>query len=596
MTCQDMIYSNDYTDLIVNIHEGNRSILELYSDSCINEITERIDIFHQRKSSGYLTNLETIPYSSIPKLFGLMDSSNMEVTGVKQVQSPSYLGLNGSGVIVGIIDTGIMYDNALFRDENGNSRIGVIWDQTIRKEEGEPENMGNMPEEERLMMTGIQIMNQQTRTVPIPLYGTVYTNTEINEALKRDDPYELVSTRDENGHGTFLAGIAAGGVNRENDFTGIATEAEIAVVKLKEAKPYLREYFQIRQDVPAYSETDIIYAVDFLIKYSRAKKKPLSILIGLGSSNGGHEGLTYLEQYLSVALQNVELMVSVPAGNEGTERLHYQGEIPQNVEYDEVEINVDTGQNGLTFELWGNAPNTFALGIISPRGDRIERIPPRFGKEELIILPLSRTTVYVAYQIAEAYSGDELIFVRLINPTPGIWRFLVYADEGRQRSFNIWMPLRQFLQANTHFLKGNPDNTITVPGNAQRSMTMTAYNHLNGSIYAAASRGYNARNQVKPDLAAPGVNITGPGLRNNFVTRTGTSVAAAHSAGMMAQFLQWDLERDRINMFFAGQIQSFFLKGAVRDPDMQYPNPVWGYGIMNIERVFEGFRVIDSQG
>jgi len=594
MTCQDMIYSNDYVDLIVNIHEGNRFALSQYEDSCINEITDRIDIFHQRRTSEYLTNLETIPYSSIPKLFGLMDSSNMEVTGVKQVQSPSYLGLNGSGTIVGIIDTGIMYDNALFRDGNGNSRIGVIWDQTIRKEEGTLRDTDNMTEEERLTMTGTQIMNLQTRTVQFPLYGTVYTKKQIDEALQSDTPYELVPTRDDNGHGTFLAGIAAGGVNLENDFTGIATGAEIAVVKLKETKPYLREYFQIKEDVPAYSETDIIYAVDFLLRYARAKKKPLSILIGLGSSNGGHEGMTYLEQYLSVTLQNVEIMVSVPAGNEGTERLHYYGEISRNVEYDEVEINVDAGQSGLTFELWGNAPNTFALGIVSPRGDRIERIPPRFGKEELYTLPLSRTTVYVAYQIVEAYSGNELIFVRLVNPTPGIWRFLVYADEGRQRSFNIWMPLRQFLQADTHFLKGDPDNTITVPGNAQRTMAMTAYNHLNGSIFAQASRGYNARNQVKPDLAAPGVNITGPGLRNNFVTRSGTSVAAAHSAGMMAQFLQWDLEQDSSNMFFAGQIQSFFLKGAVRNPDIQYPNSIWGYGMMNIERVFEGFRVISS--
>ncbi|MCM1179817.1 MAG: S8 family peptidase [Clostridium sp.] len=591
MTCQDMIYSNDYMDLIVNLHEGNRSILRFYPDSCINEIEDRIEIFHLQTENSYLTNLENVPYSSVPKLFGLMDSSNMEVTGVKQIQSPSYLGLDGSGVIVGIIDTGIMYDNALFRDVNGNSRIGIIWDQTIRKED--PENV-NMSEEERSVMVATLKTEQQTQTVTLPLYGTAYTNAQINEALQSDNPYELVPTRDEDGHGTFLAGIAAGGVNRENDFTGIATGAEIAVVKLKETKPYLREFFQIKQDVPAYSETDIIYAVDFLLKYSRAKKKPLSLLIGLGSSNGGHEGLTYLEQYLSVILQNVEIMVSVPAGNEGTERLHYYGGLPKNVAYDEVEINVDAGQSGLTFELWGNAPNTFALGIVSPRGDRIERIAPRFGREELISLPLSRTTVYVAYQLAEAYSGNQLIFVRLINPPPGIWRFLVYADEGQQRTFNIWMPLRQFLQDNTYFLKGNPDDTITVPGNEKSSMTMTAYNHLNGSIFAQASRGYNARDQVKPDLTAPGVNITGPGLRNNFVTRSGTSVAAAHSAGMFAQFFQWDLENDRNNMFFSGQIKSFFLRGAVRDPDMQYPTPIWGYGIMNIERAFEGFRVIDA--
>ena len=574
MTCEDMIYDNDYADFIINLYDGNTVGAGSLEDDCLNEISERMAVLHYKRSSETFTNLESVPYSSIPKLFGLMDSSNMEVTGVKSVQSQDYLGLDGTGTIVGIIDTGIMYDNALFRDNIGNSRIGMIWDQTIRKE-GEMASGG------------------QGSSLPQPFYGTVYSKEQINDALKSDTPYELVPTRDDNGHGTFLAGIAAGGVDRTNDFTGIATNAELAVVKLKETKPYLREYFQIRLDVPAYSETDIIYAVDYLLKYARTRQKHLSILIGLGSSNGGHEGLTYLEQYLTTILSNVGIMVSVPAGNEGTERLHYYGELSEAEEYDEVEINVAKGQNGLIFELWGNAPSTFALGIVSPRGDRIERIPPRFGKEELITLSLSRTSVYVAYQIAEAYTGDELIFVRLVNPTPGIWRLLVYADEGRQRSFNIWMPLRQFLQEDTHFLKGEPENTITNPGNARFPMTMTAYNHLNGSIYAKASRGYSARSQVKPDLAAPGVSITGPGLRNNFVTRSGTSVAAAHSAGMMAQFLQWDMENYRTGIFFAGQIQSFFLKGAIRDPDVQYPNPVWGYGIMNVENVFNTFRVTD---
>lgn len=155
----------------------------------------------------------------------------------------------------------------------------------------------------------------------------------------------------------------------------------------------------------------------------------------------------------------------------------------------------------------------------------------------------------------------------------------------------MWMPLRQFLRPNTYFLNAEPEDTITVPGNATAVMTMTAYNHLNGSIYAAASRGYNSRSQIKPDLAAPGVNITGPGLRNNFVTKTGTSVAAAHSAGIMALFIQWNVENYNIGLFYAEQIQSLFLKSAVRDEEFQYPNPVWGSGIMNIARVFNEFQV-----
>lgn len=569
MTCEEMIYSEDFADYMINFLEGVEGAEEIYRTGCVNPIIERIAILHMPLKDNYLTNLEVTPYSFIPKLFGLMDSSNMEAVGVKQVQNSDNIGLNGENVIIGLIDTGIDYTSSLFLDENGNTRVGVIWDQTI---------------------TGME-KNQE---VPIPYYGTTFSKSQIDEALRQENPYETVPSKDENGHGTFMAGIAAGGTDRQNDFTGVAPKAELAVVKLKETKSYLRNYFGVPEEIPAYQETDIIYAVEYLLRYADEQNRPISIFIGVGSSNGGHLGLTFLERYLSTILENAGMMVSVPAGNEGNERLHYAGEMEENAEFEQIELNVDEGQEVLTLEFWGNAPTTFGLGLISPQGDRIERIPPRFGQEELIRLPIAESTVYVAYQMVEVFSGDEFIFVRLTNPTPGIWRFFVYADEGKQRTFNMWMPLRQFLRPQTYFLEAEPENTITAPGNARLVMAMTAYNHLNGSIYARASRGYIARNQVKPDLAAPGVNITGPGLRNNFVTRTGTSVAAAHSAGMLALFLQWNIENFEIGIFYAGQIQSFFFKSAVRESDYEYPNTVWGYGIMNIERVFEQFQVTNS--
>lgn len=566
MTCEEMIYSNDYSDYMINFYRGLVGAEEIYRTGCVNPIAEKIAVFHMPRLQNFLTNLESVPYSYIPKLFGLMDSSNLEAVGVKQIQNPSNLGLDGENVIIGFIDTGIDYTNPLFIDENGDTRIGMIWDQTI---------------------TGLENSDE----LPTPFYGTTFSRSQINEALRQESPLESVPSRDENGHGTFMAGVAAGGTNRENDFSGIATKAELAVVKLKETKAYLRSYFGVPENVPAYQETDLIYAVDYLMKYAATKNLPLSLFIGVGSSNGGHLGLTFIERYLSYILDNAGIMASVPAGNEGNQRLHYAGNMEENAGYQQVEVNVDEGQEVLTIELWGNAPTTFALGLVSPQGDRIDRIPPRFGQEESVWLPVARSTVYVAYQLIETYSGDELIFIRITNPTPGIWNFLVYADEGKQRTFDMWMPLRQFLRPDTYFLRSEPNNTIVIPGNSNLAMTMTAYNHLNGSIYAEASRGYNARNQVKPDLAAPGVNITGPGLRDNFVRMSGTSVAAAHSAGMMALFLQWNVENYNIGVFFAAQIQSFFLNNAIRDSELEYPNTIWGYGIINIEKVFDELRI-----
>lgn len=566
MNCEEMIYSEEYMDFMFNYLQVIEGVEDLYKAGCINEMAEDIGIIHVPYMQDALNNLETVPYSYVPKLFGLMDSSNMEVTGVKQVQNPNYLGLDGTNVIVGIVDTGIDYTNPLFLNRNGETRIGVIWDQTIRG-----------------MESGADVL--------VPYYGTAFSMEQIDGAIQSGTPFETVPSKDENGHGTFMAGIAAGGMSREYDFTGIATNAELAVVKLKETKRYLRSYFGVPSDVPAYQETDIIYAVDYLLRYAARKKKPLSIFIGLGSGNGGHSGLTFLERYINTIRESAGRMVSVPAGNEGNERLHYFGEMQEYTDVEQVELNIAEGQEVLTMEFWGNAPTTFAIGLVSPQGDQIQRIPPRFGEEELVWLPVARSTVYVAYQLTEAYSGDEFIFIRLINPTPGIWRILVYADEEKQRTFNIWLPLRQFLRPDTYFLKADPDNTITVPGNAEVAMTMTAYNHLNNSIYAGSGRGEQPGLLTKPDLAAPGVNITGPGLRSNFVTKTGTSVAAAHSAGMLALFLQWNIENYNLGLFYPRQIQNLFAKNAIRDPEIEYPNRIWGYGIMNIERVMNSFRV-----
>ncbi len=566
MDCEQMIYDEAYMDFMFNYMEVFEGAERVYGDGCVNEMAEDIAILHTQVQGDAINNLEAVPYSFIPKLFGLMDSSNLEVTGVKQVQNPNTTGLTGRNVIIGFVDTGIDYTNPLFLDREGRSRIGVLWDQTVRG-------------------------GRAGQGIPSAYYGTAYTVGQINEALASADPYSVVPSRDEDGHGTFMAGVAAGGADPDRDFSGIAPEAELAVVKLKQTKAYLRRYFGVPPEIPAYQETDLIYALDYLFRYAEQKRKPISVFIGLGSGNGGHAGLTFLERYVNTIRENVGRTVSVPAGNEGNERLHYSGDMQQFADMEEVELNIAEGQEAVAIEFWGDAPTTFSVGLISPQGDQILRIPPRFGEEELVWLPIARSTVYVAYQLTEAYSGDEFIFIRIVNPTPGIWRILVYGGEGKQRTYNMWMPIRQFLKPDTYFLKPDPENTVTIPGNAELATTMTAYNHLNGSIYAGAGRGGMLGFRTKPVLTAPGVNITGPGLRGNLVKGTGTSVAAAHSAGMMALFLQWNIENYNLGVFYPRQIQNLFIKSAVRDLNVEYPNLTWGYGIMNINDVLEQFRV-----
>ena len=70
-------------------------------------------------------------------------------------------------------------------------------------------------------------------------YGSEYTREEINRALQADNPLEVVPHRDENGHGTFMAGIACGSYDEQGDFIGAAPDSEIVMVKLKEQKNIL---------------------------------------------------------------------------------------------------------------------------------------------------------------------------------------------------------------------------------------------------------------------------------------------------------------------------------------------------------------------
>ena len=115
----------------------------------------------------------------------------------------------------------------------------------------------------------------------------------------------------------------------------------------------------------------------------------------------------------------------------------------------------------------------------------------------------------------------------------------------------MWLPVQSFISDETVFLKPDPSNTITVPGNSRLPITVGAYDHRNNSIYIHSSRGYISRDSVKPDLAAPGVDVLGPAntsvhsgiLKNTqtFTHRTGTSAAAAITAGAVANLLNLSL-------------------------------------------------------
>lgn len=216
--CDAFIRSNNTYDILIA-----RESLEISDDraECIQNIGEKFVAEYFDRDEVPQLSIRTYGYSIIPKCFGLLDTLALETTGILQLQNQPALSLRGQGIFIGFVDTGISYELPCFRNADGSTRIRSIWDQSI------PAGEKNTPQ-------GF-------------LYGTEYTQKEINEALEQEHPRELVPVTDEDGHGTMLASIACGSEDLQAGFTGAAPYAELLVVKLKPAKPYLKDFFIFRR-------------------------------------------------------------------------------------------------------------------------------------------------------------------------------------------------------------------------------------------------------------------------------------------------------------------------------------------------------------
>ena len=498
----------------------------------------------------------------------------MEASGILNTIEQPQLNLRGQGTIIGFIDTGIDYQNPLFRLSDGRSRILGIWDQTLPSLE--------IPQKLPPGIPGFTVND----TI---IYGTEFTNTEINEALQAENPLDVVPSEDTNGHGTFLAGIAAGSPSPNADFIGAAPECNIAVVKLKPAKQYLRDFYLIQDSAEAYQENDIMMGIKYLTLVSARYKMPLIICLGLGTNMGSHEGTSPL----GLLLRKLNLMTGfasvVAGGNEVGMYHHFLGNIKVGLEYEDAEISVGADEKGFVVELWSSPPELYTVGFVSPTGQTIPRIPLNEERDTYVTFTLENTQITVHYDISEQGSGSQFITMRFQAPTPGIWRIRVYNYLFITGNYHMWLPIEGFISRATVFLKPNPFTTITEPANAYSCITVAAYNHRDGSLYIHSSYGFNRINFIKPNLAAPGVNVYGPGVTGiptesgiPMTYQTGTSVAAAHVAGAAAILMTWGIVQGHNTGMNANSIRTYLIRGADRNPAYVYPNREWGMGTLNL--------------
>lgn len=563
MACTENTASEEYADFILRYYTFFPFDVPFSELGCLEYISNQFVILHKPLEEVLPLTPERFDYFSIPKLYTILDTSSLESAGILKAFNQPALGNRGRGVILGIVDTGIDYQNPLFIGADGSTRVAGIWDQTIEGP-GFPS--------------------------PYPLeaihYGTMYTREQIDIALKSEDPLSIVPSVDELGHGTLLAAVAAGNEDAAQDFSGASPQCLIAAVKLKPAKQYLRDYYILPENAIAYQEDDIMLGIKYLLTLSRQNNMPLVILLGLGTSMGSHDGTSPLAAYLNTLGSTPGIAISLAAGNETGFGHHYLGMIPSGEAFEDVELRVGPDEAGFTLELWAREPELYTVGFLSPTGDRIEQVPNTLKIEHRLGFLLEPTVIYLNYRVAESGTGSQLIMMRFQDPMPGIWRIRVYNTLYINGEYHIWLPIRGFISDETYFLRSNPDTTITEPGNASMPITIGAYNHRTNGIYIHSSRGYTRLGVVKPDLAAPGVNIGAP----NLPSASGTSVAAALVAGSLANLLSWALDVQSPWFLNTSIAKSFLVRGANRNPNFSYPNKEWGYGTLDLYNAFLQLR------
>ncbi len=547
-------------EVIVRYFGELQPLQSQFPDWQITELLNEYAIIRLPESQiDQLAGLPQIEYIEKPKQLFFEAAQGRRASCMLPVQTGrgavgSRTNLTGAGVLVAVIDSGIDYRHPDFRNADGTTRIVALWDQTSVPRSEEEKAPGGYSQ------------------------GVEYTREQINDALQAQDAIaaaQMVPQTDTSGHGTHVAGIAAGngrasgGANR-----GVAYESELIIVKL---------------GVPGGGSfprtTELMTAVDYCIRMARELLMPLAVNLSFGNNYGSHSGTSLLETYLTDIAGYWKCNIVAGSGNEATKRVHTAGVLGSREK--RIELAVADYETGLNIQLWKSYSDQFTITLIHPNENRREVIAPVPGSNQF---RMENTTVLVYYGEPSPYSQFQEIYFEFLPEEnayidSGIWQIVLMPERIVDGGYNLWLPAGSVTGTSTGFLDSVPETTLTIPSTAFGVITVGAYDSFTDAPAAFSGRGYTrALDQIKPDLVAPGVDILSCAPGGGYASRTGTSMATPFVTGAAALLMQWGIVTGRDPYLYGEKIRAYLLKGARRLPSMSdYPNPHLGWGALCVK-------------